>query len=173
MVLATLPRVIGPTEKVKLPVTIFAMDANIKDVTVEVQTNDLFMIKGESKKKISFEKEGDMNINFENTVHVDGTFYIGILQYNQYLLNVGLDISQSHKGNLLYNLGSDWNVSGAPGNLMFRPYVMRSYSSAQDQIHNQMSVILYPNPVSAALNFKFPDSVFEGDVKINVYNISP
>lgn len=36
MVLATLPRVLGPQEKVKLPVTLFSMDKNIKSVTVDV-----------------------------------------------------------------------------------------------------------------------------------------
>jgi len=36
MVLATLPRVLGPDEKVKLPVTLFTMDKNIKNVQVTV-----------------------------------------------------------------------------------------------------------------------------------------
>jgi alpha-2-macroglobulin len=36
MVLATLPRVLGPEEKVKLPVTLFTMDKNIRNIKVEV-----------------------------------------------------------------------------------------------------------------------------------------
>lgn len=111
-------------------------------------------------------------VKFENTVPVNGTFYVGILQYNQYLLNVGLDVNQPSNGNILYNLGSEWIVSRAPGNLMIRPYVLRTYSSAQDQLHEKMSVKLYPNPVSETLNFKFPGSIIEGDVQIKVYNIS-
>jgi hypothetical protein len=35
MVLASLPRVVGPGEDVKLPVTVFAMDKKIKDVKVD------------------------------------------------------------------------------------------------------------------------------------------
>ncbi|HEY0651832.1 MAG TPA: alpha-2-macroglobulin family protein, partial [Chryseosolibacter sp.] len=39
MILATLPRVLGPDEKVKLPVTIFAMDKSIKTVKLEVKSS--------------------------------------------------------------------------------------------------------------------------------------
>ncbi len=37
MVLATLPRVMGPGESVKLPVTVFAMDKQVKDVQVQIK----------------------------------------------------------------------------------------------------------------------------------------
>lgn len=39
MVLATLPRVLGPEEKLKLPVTLFTMDKNIRNVKVEIKTS--------------------------------------------------------------------------------------------------------------------------------------
>ncbi|MBX2967309.1 MAG: hypothetical protein KF845_14280 [Cyclobacteriaceae bacterium] len=39
MVLATLPRVLGPEEKLKLPVTLFTMDKNIRNVKVEVKAS--------------------------------------------------------------------------------------------------------------------------------------
>lgn len=39
MVLATLPRVLGPQEKVKLPVTLFTMEKNIKNVKVDVKAS--------------------------------------------------------------------------------------------------------------------------------------
>jgi alpha-2-macroglobulin len=39
MVLATLPRVLGPEEKVKLPVTLFTMEKNIRNVKIEVKTS--------------------------------------------------------------------------------------------------------------------------------------
>ncbi|MBI9065954.1 MAG: alpha-2-macroglobulin [Salinivirgaceae bacterium] len=65
MTIATLPRVLGPTEKVKLPVTVFAMDDNIKEVKVKIETNELFKIIGESSKKILFTEQGDQNIDFD------------------------------------------------------------------------------------------------------------
>ena len=46
MVLGTLPRVVGPAESLRLPVTIFTMKDDIKNVKVSLETNDLFKIKG-------------------------------------------------------------------------------------------------------------------------------
>ncbi|MDX2430276.1 MAG: MG2 domain-containing protein [Bacteroides sp.] len=69
MVLATLPRVISPTETVTLPVTVFSMDPKVKNVTVEVRTNDLFTVEGPSIRKITFEQEGDQVVDF--TLKVD------------------------------------------------------------------------------------------------------
>ncbi len=40
MVLATLPRKLSLKEKVTLPITVFAMDKKVKNVTVEVKTSN-------------------------------------------------------------------------------------------------------------------------------------
>ncbi len=64
MVLATVPRVVGPTEKVNIPVTIFAMDKEVKDVSVTIQTNRLFEILGDKTKTVTFARVGDEVINF-------------------------------------------------------------------------------------------------------------
>ncbi len=64
MVLATLPRVVGPGEKVTLPITVFAMDKKVKDVTITVETNNLLLQKEKGSKKIHFTQEGDQVINF-------------------------------------------------------------------------------------------------------------
>jgi uncharacterized protein YfaS (alpha-2-macroglobulin family) len=65
MVLATLPRVLGPGESVKLPVTVFAMDKQVKDVQVQIKTNDFFL-PGETRvKKISFLQQGDQMVDFD------------------------------------------------------------------------------------------------------------
>jgi uncharacterized protein YfaS (alpha-2-macroglobulin family) len=66
MVLATLPRVLGPGESVKLPVTIFAMDKQIKDVTVNIKTNSLLLSSsGITEKTVNFEKTGEKVIDFD------------------------------------------------------------------------------------------------------------
>lgn len=73
MVLATLPRIISPSEKVTLPVTVFAMDKKIKNVKVEVKTNELFEIEGPSVSKVSFDEVGDKIVNFTlNSVDLIG-----------------------------------------------------------------------------------------------------
>jgi len=64
MVLATLPRVVGPGETVVLPVTVFAMDKNIKNVNVKVEANDYFQLTGGVSQSVSFDKTGDKTIYF-------------------------------------------------------------------------------------------------------------
>ncbi len=41
---ATLPRVVGPGEEVTLPVNVFVSDAAIKNVTIEVEANEIFTV---------------------------------------------------------------------------------------------------------------------------------
>ncbi|MDO9512494.1 MAG: MG2 domain-containing protein [Bacteroidales bacterium] len=65
MLLATLPRVIGPGETVSLPVNIFAMEKNMRNVTVEVQANPLFSIIGDNSTQVQFTEVGDKMVNFE------------------------------------------------------------------------------------------------------------
>lgn len=65
MVLATLPRVLGPAETVKLPVTVFAMEESIRNVKVEISTNENIRIVGAKEKAISFSSVGDQVVNFD------------------------------------------------------------------------------------------------------------
>lgn len=67
MVLGTLPRVLGPNERVSLPVNVFAMEDQIKDVTVTVATNDLVTLSGNKTQKLHFNKTGDDLVFFELT----------------------------------------------------------------------------------------------------------
>jgi uncharacterized protein YfaS (alpha-2-macroglobulin family) len=65
MVQATLPRVLGPGETVSLPVTVFAMEDHVKNVKVELQTNDIFEVIGSASKNITFSKTGDDIVPFQ------------------------------------------------------------------------------------------------------------
>ncbi len=64
MVLATLPRVVGPGEKVALPVTVFAMDKKVKDVTITIETNSLLLNNDQTNKSVHFSQVGDKVVNF-------------------------------------------------------------------------------------------------------------
>ena len=64
MVLASLPRVLGPSEEVDLPVTVFAMKENIKNVSIKIETNNIIEIVGSDKKNIIFNEIGDKLVNF-------------------------------------------------------------------------------------------------------------
>ncbi|MGB0983637.1 MAG: alpha-2-macroglobulin family protein [Saprospiraceae bacterium] len=65
MVLGTLPRVLGPTETVKLPVTVFAMEKFVKNVKVKIETNSLLKIKGSKTQTLKFNSIGDKIAEFE------------------------------------------------------------------------------------------------------------
>ncbi|MBE0652710.1 MAG: hypothetical protein IH594_02865, partial [Bacteroidales bacterium] len=65
MLLGTLPRVLGPGETVKLPVTVFAMDAKVKNVKIEIQTNELIIANGSKIQNLEFNKPGDQVITFD------------------------------------------------------------------------------------------------------------
>lgn len=60
MALATLPRVLGPGETLKLPVSIFAMENKVKSVDISLaETTGLVNITGGATKQLSFAKPGE------------------------------------------------------------------------------------------------------------------
>lgn len=65
MVLATLPRVLGPEELVRLPITLFSNDKNLRNVKVEVRTTGPVSVSGESRKNVTMNTTGDMTIDFD------------------------------------------------------------------------------------------------------------
>ena len=58
MVLASFPRMLVPGETLHLPVTVFAMEDNIKTVHLKVKGNDMFEI-ANPEKTLTFSKQGD------------------------------------------------------------------------------------------------------------------
>ncbi|MCP4351879.1 MAG: hypothetical protein GY795_40975 [Desulfobacterales bacterium] len=65
MVLATLPRVIGPDEEVDMPVSVFALDEKVKNVSMAVKTSGPISVTGPSEKSIAFSEPGDDLIIFK------------------------------------------------------------------------------------------------------------
>ncbi|MFT5382847.1 MAG: hypothetical protein ACI81W_000241 [Saprospiraceae bacterium] len=66
MVLATLPRVLGPGEKLKLPVNVFAMEDKVKTVNVKVEesTGRVKFI-GSNSQTLTFSRVGDQMAEFD------------------------------------------------------------------------------------------------------------
>ncbi|WPO80602.1 alpha-2-macroglobulin family protein [Flavobacterium sp. KACC 22761] len=54
MVLASLPRKISPSEKVTLPVTVFATENKIKNVSIQVKTSNGLQVIGSAVQKLNF-----------------------------------------------------------------------------------------------------------------------
>ena len=65
MVSATLPRVIGTEEEFFLPVTIFAMENSIKNVSVALNQHTNFKIIGNQTQSVSFNAVGDKMVYFK------------------------------------------------------------------------------------------------------------
>lgn len=65
MVLPTLPRVIGPRDKFRLPVTVFAMKENPGRVDVQVRLQDPLRIVGDSLQSLHFSKAAEKDVYFE------------------------------------------------------------------------------------------------------------
>lgn len=65
MVLATLPRVLGPEEKLKLPITLFSMEKSIRDVKIEVKVSGPLTLPNGSSKTVNMNGNTDFTTDFE------------------------------------------------------------------------------------------------------------
>lgn len=65
MVLTSIPRKITPGEKVTIPVTVFAMENKVKNVTVTLKPNKGFTVVGETQQKLSFPQPDEKMVYFE------------------------------------------------------------------------------------------------------------
>lgn len=62
MVLATLPRLMGPSEKMEVPITVFAMENFVKEVEVQIESNEFIQLKKRNF-KVTFNQTGDQVVN--------------------------------------------------------------------------------------------------------------
>ena len=65
MVLATLPRKLSPKEKVILPVTVFAMDKKVNNVSVQVKTSNGLQVVKDATQTLKFDKPDEKMLYFE------------------------------------------------------------------------------------------------------------
>lgn len=68
MLLGTLPRVLGPGETVSLPVSVFAMEDDIRNVKVSIKQNELLSLTGESSQQLYFSRPDDKTAYFDLAV---------------------------------------------------------------------------------------------------------
>jgi len=114
MVLATVPRVIGPGENFTLPVTVFATENNLKNVSVHAQSS-LLTVEGSAQQKLYYKQTGEQmayfNIKAPNQIGIakikvtaqsgnEKTVYdveIDIRNPNPYITNVVSATVQPHQ----------------------------------------------------------------------------
>ena len=90
-------------------------------------------------------------------IAVNGDFYVGWLQTQEQLLNVGLDLN-SFEGNknLYFNVGGSWQKSSIAGSVMIRPQLGGDYTKYPVGIPEILSVTeftVYPDPASNIIYF--------------------
>lgn len=68
MVHTTLPRVLGPSEEIQVPVTVFATENSVKQTTVEMESSSALEILGLAKKTITFNRTGEQTVYFSARV---------------------------------------------------------------------------------------------------------
>lgn len=64
MVLASLPRKVSPSEKVTIPVTLFAMEKQVKNVQVQIKTNTGLKVIGSATQNVSFSQPDEKMVYF-------------------------------------------------------------------------------------------------------------
>lgn len=77
MLLATMPRVLGPAEEIKIPITVFATENTIKNVSLSVQANNMLEIVSNNN-NLSFSNTGEQMAYV--TAKVKNTIGIGKLK---------------------------------------------------------------------------------------------
>jgi alpha-2-macroglobulin len=65
MVLPTLPRVLSPKEEVMLPVSVFAMDNNIREVKISIVPSGMLTAAGDTEQNLSFSATGEQMVFFK------------------------------------------------------------------------------------------------------------
>ncbi len=68
MVLTSLPRVLSPGDHLSLPVTVFAMEDQIRQVNLKLSTEGLANIRGDHQKTLQFDEVGEQVIDFKLSV---------------------------------------------------------------------------------------------------------
>lgn len=65
MILPTFPRMIGPGEQLRIPVTVMAMEGSVRQVHVRWQANNLFELTGPATQTVSFTAPGEQLVYFD------------------------------------------------------------------------------------------------------------
>jgi len=122
MVLATVPRVIGPGESFTLPVTIFATEPNLKKVAVQLQVQHL-NVTGNKSVSLTYKQPGEQMAYFQITVpEITGIAKIKVIAQSgaeKTAYDVELDIRNpnpyvTNVSSAVVEPGKSWSVNYSP-----------------------------------------------------------
>ncbi|MEO7522621.1 MAG: alpha-2-macroglobulin family protein, partial [Ferruginibacter sp.] len=123
MVLTTLPRVLSPGEIIRLPVTVFAMENNIKNVNVNLQANEFFEVVGSQAQTLNFNTVGDQlayfDVKIKNAVGI-GKVRVTVASGSE-KAGDEVEIDVRNPNPVISNIqqitlapGKQWNVTASP-----------------------------------------------------------
>ena len=96
MVLASLPRKISPSENVTIPVTLFATEKNIKNVTLQIKTNTAVRVVGKTSQIVTFtepdEKMAYFNLNVGSVTGIGKVQIIATSGKEKSVYDVEIDV---------------------------------------------------------------------------------
>lgn len=98
---------------------------------------------------------------FDQTVTLAGSFFIGLEQRNDDLINIGFDATNDNSQYTMYNANGSWQPTEKRGTLMIRPVVggKSYYIGIEEPETETPSVVLYPNPASNTLNISVSENI--------------
>ncbi|MBR4391619.1 MAG: T9SS type A sorting domain-containing protein [Bacteroidales bacterium] len=91
---------------------------------------------------------------FSRLVKLNGTFYVGLVQRDNGLINIGLDMSNDNSQYNFFNSNGSWQQSSIHGSIMIRPVVGAGYFVELEEANIVDDVIVYPNPASTTLHIE-------------------
>lgn len=116
---------------------------------------------------------GFVKYYFSEPVSVNGRFYVGWRQFNEYILNIGLDLNNKPTPAVMfYNLQGIWQSSSAPGIIMCRPFLFDNSTGLNGPKEETAFMQIYPNPATDLIYFEIPAFAEEDKIQIEIYDAS-
>ena len=181
MILATMPRVVGPTETIKLPVTVFAMESNIKMVTVSLLSNPFLEVVGPSVQESIFTATGEQMVYFDVKVKTNtgiGKVKVTATSGNERALTeIELDIRNPNPritsvSGITLNGGQGWNTNALPiGSLSSAKAVLEISSVPPLNLEKRLDFLIeYPHGcIEQTTSAAFPQLVLNQLTDLNDY----
>lgn len=94
---------------------------------------------------------------FPQRVRQSGSFYVGIMQRDNGLINIGVDMTNDNSQYNFYNTNGSWQQSAMHGSIMIRPVVGAGYFIGVNENLEDDTVFVYPNPSSSKIHISGVD----------------
>ena len=91
---------------------------------------------------------------FQERIRLSGSFYVGIVQRDNALINIGVDMTNDNAQYNFFNTTGSWQQSTLHGSIMIRPVVGAGYFIGVDENPIDEQVVVYPNPASDLLHIR-------------------